>query len=87
MAGEVENFEISSDGRTVWVNGEVGLLGRFGWAGIDIHKPLELQNLEGECLFCTHSETTKEDWEVFKTKMKECFGIEVPDKHKPKRLQ
>ena len=78
---------IDSDGITVWVNGAGGLLGRFGKSGIDIHKPMELQQEKGECLFCTHEFVTKEDWPIFQAKMLEHFGIKVPDRHKPKRFR
>lgn len=79
-------YEIHDDGTTVWVNGPMGLLGRFGNAGIDVHKPANEQHFTGECLHCTHKMTTKEDWDIFKAKMLEHFKIEVPDKHKPRRF-
>ncbi len=76
--------DITSDGRTVWVNGIGGLLGRFGRGGIDIHRPIGEQQEHGECLYCTHAPTTRADWDVFVAKMQEIFGIRVPDKHKPR---
>lgn len=78
---------IDSDGITVWVNGVGGLLGRFGKTGIDIHQPLAAQVEKGECLFCTHTFVTAEDWLLFKAKMLEHFGIKVSDRYKPKRFQ
>jgi hypothetical protein len=84
---KIERFEISSDGRTVWVNGEAALLGRFGVMGIDIHRPVDEQNSLGECLHCTHGPTGLPDWEVFVIKMKEHFDIQVPDKFKPLRFR
>lgn len=78
--------EIKSDGITVWVN-QACMLGRFGRFGIDIHKPLEEQMNGGECLYCTHSETTKEDWEAFKTKMLELHDIKVSDRYMPRRFK
>jgi hypothetical protein len=32
-----KEVQIESDGVTVWVNGDGGLLGRFGRMGIDVH--------------------------------------------------
>jgi hypothetical protein len=77
--------QILSDGVTVWVNAEGGLIGRFGRAGIDIHRVLGEQ-CEGECLYCTHNWTTTEDWPVFVAKMRELHGVAVPEKHRPKRM-
>lgn len=78
---------IESDGITVWVNGEGSLLGRFGRFGIDIHKPIEEQATNGECLYCTHAATTAADWDTFVAKMKELYGIKVPEKYKPNRFR
>lgn len=79
--------DIDSDGITVWINSAFGLLGRFGRMGIDIHRPVEEQKDYGECLFCTHAPTTREDWDIFVAKMKELFGVVVPKRHMPKRLR
>lgn len=78
-------YNVSSDGITVWVNGEFSLLGRFGKFGIDVHRPLEKQGCDGECLYCTHESVTGKDWETFKQKMLEHHGVVVTDKHKPER--
>lgn len=78
--------QIDSDGVTVWVNGAFGLLGRFGRNGIDVHRPVEDQMVRGECLHCTHEPTTAADWDIFVSKMKELFGITVPEAYKPKRF-
>lgn len=77
---------IDSDGVTVWVNGVGGLLGRFGARGIDVHRPLEDQGEKGECLYCTHELTSRDDWEIFRSKMKELHGVNVSQKHRPKRF-
>jgi hypothetical protein len=75
---ETAEYEITTNGATVWVNGATGLLGRFGIHGIDIHRKLEEQSEKGQCLFCTHETTTGHDWMTFVAKMKEFHGIEVP---------
>ena len=76
-----------TDGRTVWVNGDVSLLGRFGVRGIDIHRPLEQKSEKGECLYCTHAVTTRADWDTFVEKMLELFAIKVPTKLMPERFR
>jgi hypothetical protein len=73
--------EIATNGVTVWVNREV-CIGRFGRFGIDVHTATA-----DDCLFCTFDETTAEDWEVFKAKMKEHHGVEISDEFKPKRFR
>ena len=80
--------EITSDGRTVWVNGPFNCLGRFGPFGIDIHRSFEEQKTTGnECLHCTHGGTTRADWDTFVVKMKEHYGVEVGPEHMPKALR
>jgi hypothetical protein len=78
--------EIWTDGVTTWVNG-ASLLGRFGRTGIDVHRPLSEQSMDGECLFCTHAFTTAADWETFKEKMLEHHGVTVSDRYMPERFK
>ncbi len=78
--------EITSDGKSVWVNGSEGLLGRFGPNGIDVHQPATAQLTGGECLHCSHARTTRADWDVFVQKMKEHWGILVPQDVMPDRF-
>jgi len=80
-------YDIVSDGVTVWVNGAMGLLGRFGRNGIDIHRPLAAQAEHGECLFCTNTPTTAVDWDVFVSKMQELHGVKVHGKYIPTRFK
>jgi hypothetical protein len=82
-----EQLEIHTDGITVWVN-TAACIGRFGRFGIDIHQPAEKQLQMGQqCLYCTHTETTKEDWETFKAKMLELHQVTVSDRYMPKRFK
>lgn len=79
--------DITSDGNSVWVNGGDGLLGRFGPNGIDVHQPsIDAQAAKGECLHCTHERTSRADWEVFTVKMREHFGIKIPEEHAPTKF-
>lgn len=81
------DYEIVSDGKTVWVNVPGGNIARFGLGGIDIHREPMQQPDEGACLFCTHEFTTLDDWKTFVEKMRELHGIEVPDHNCPDRLK
>lgn len=73
--------EIDTDGRTVWVNAPL-CIGRFGVGGIDIHTVAA----DG-CLYCTHAETTLDDWHTFQIEMQALHGVTVPDRYKPTRLR
>lgn len=77
--------EISTDGITVWVNSEFACLGRFGRWGIDIHTGDPTSPTE--CLFCTHTQTTLLDWELFRTRMMELHQVEVPPDYCPERFR
>lgn len=77
-------FDISTSALkdTVWVAGPDGsCLGRFSKKfGLDVHTSAEAQ-LDGaaQCLYCTHSPAGPEDWKIFRAKMLEHHGIEVPE--------
>ncbi len=73
--------QIQSDGRTVWVHHIAGTIGRFGELGIDVHTP----DTTG-CLHCTHGVTNLGDWRVFKQKMSEHHYVTVGDEHMPIRF-
>lgn len=70
--------EVTSNGTTVWVNGPLAALGRFGPRGIDVH------NAEGTgCLHCTHGATTLKDWDTFVEDMKQYHDVDVESAHIP----
>ena len=79
------DIDIRSDGKTVWVNAADGsCIGRFGRAGIDIHKTGSQQLAgEGECLFCTHEPTTEADYDLFTARMQQLYGVTVGPEHRP----
>lgn len=82
-----DDIEITSDGKTVWVNDAHGCcIGRFSRNGVDIHRTLAEQ-IEGasECLDCTHG-IDSGTWERFVAGMLEYHSVVVPDIHKPKFL-
>jgi hypothetical protein len=65
----------------VWVHCDDGsTVGRFGRAGIDIHTSITEQ-LAGasQCKLCgPHTSKGPETWELFRTKAKELWNIDVP---------
>lgn len=80
-----ERYQVESDGVTVWVNTWY-CIGRFGTFGIDIHQPPS-EHAQAECLFCTHGEVTRADWDLFVIKMAELYGAKVQPRHMPKRFR
>ncbi len=86
--GVAKDYEITSDGITVWINSGTGCnIARFGRMGIDVHRSFEEQQTMGQCLHCTAGPVTADDWETFKADMKKFYGITVSDAYKPKRFR
>ena len=83
---KAKGHDIQADGVTVWVHTAEGTVARFGKNGIDVHRVGEAAQRLGVCLSCTHEPTTLEDWERFKEEVRVAYGIEVPDKYRPKRF-
>lgn len=79
------DFEVTSDGRTVWVNNSEGTnVARFGTLGVDIHHTLAKQSELGvQCLYCTHARPSPEDWQTFRAKLMELHGVHMPDFYRP----
>lgn len=81
--------EVSSDGRTVWVNDKTGCnVGRFAWAGIDVHHSAQRQvELGQQCLDCKKGPTNMDDWLSFQAAMRLHHGVIVGDEHMPNFLR
>jgi hypothetical protein len=66
---------------TVWIHSSDGsTVGRFGKMGVDLHNTVTEQ-LAGapQCRLCTHGFATAEDWDMFKEKALEWWGVTVPN--------
>lgn len=60
-----------SDGSTV---------GRFSAFGVDLHNSITEQMAgASECRLCTHSKPSPADWEMFRSKCKEWWDVDVPE--------
>lgn len=70
--------QLSTDGRTVWVNGEEGLLGRLGPRGVDIHAT---PGSGTHCLDCGPCEG--DVWPRFVAGMRKHHQVQVPETFKP----
>ena len=88
MNSELENQEQQIDyevqvtecGKTLWVHSPDGsTVGRFSRKfGIDLHSTVTEQlNGASQCLFCTHAAPGKADWDTFRAKLFEVYGVEL----------
>lgn len=80
--------EISTDGKTVWINGPDGCcLGRFSKNGIDIHKIAKLQETDGQCIDCEKGPTDIAAWHRFQLGMFAAHAVTVSAKFTPEFLR
>jgi hypothetical protein len=73
-------LQLSDNLDAVWVHASDGsTVGRFGRMGIDLHNTVTDQ-MAGmpECRLCTHGKPTAADWQLFREKAFEWWGVEVP---------
>lgn len=77
---EQDHVQVAADRSTVWVHAHDGsTVGRFSLRfGIDVHTTIT-QQLQGasQCLHCTHSAPTHDDWLLFCHLMHQHHGIVV----------
>lgn len=73
--------EVATSRNAVWIHASDGsTVGRFGRMGVDLHNSVSDQMAGSpECRLCTHGKVTKKDWELFRQKAKEFWGVEVPE--------
>lgn len=74
-------IQISDRRDAVWIHASDGsTVGRFGRKGIDLHNTVTEQ-MQGktQCRLCTHGESTAADWQLFREKALEWWGVDVPD--------
>jgi hypothetical protein len=77
---QVGLVEVSSDGKTVWVNGAGGWsIGRVSMTGVDYGGSSRLKAKAGPL--------TKNDWVCFQFDMLDIHGVRVSDKHMPEFLR
>ena len=80
-------IQIQSDGITVWIHSGGETIARFGQYGIDIHNTISNQLLgQSQCLSCTHTKTTIQDWREFVKQVKEFYEVVVADSYTPDRF-
>lgn len=78
-------IDITSDGRTVWVNLPSGCIGRFGPDSAEVHAP---QDEDGPNLgWFIGAPTTLADWRRFQAALQAHYDTEVVDEWMPARLR
>jgi hypothetical protein len=70
-------FAIETDGRVVWVNTKMGLIGRYSLTGVDVHNGPDKPTVCEDC-------SSEPDWERFKASMLRVHGVAIHDRYKPK---
>lgn len=64
----------------VWIHASDGsTVGRFGKMGVDLHNTVTEQ-MRGmpQCRLCTHGKPSKSEWAMFREKVLEWWGIDIP---------
>lgn len=78
------SHQIATDGQTVWVNGPTGTAaGRYRDGGDGRRGVFDVHDAAGSCLHCKSWEGPG-DWELFREKMREAHGVEVPESARPR---
>ena len=81
---DIVKDEISTDGKTVWVNGPSVCIGRFGRGGVDVHRDAAGQMDSGDaCLDCFTDGTPAEMWDRFRASMLKFHDVDVPENFRP----
>lgn len=88
VIGKGGRYEVMTDGRTVWVNSPGICVGRFTVAHMDIHQDLQKQlETAKSCDDCREGPFTEKDWQYFRDRMREMFGVNVPDNYAPEAMR
>lgn len=74
-------LQLSASKNAVWIHSSAdgSTVGRFGRMGVDLHNTVsEQQAGMPECRLCTHGQPSRADWQLFREKALEFWGVEVP---------
>lgn len=83
-------IQVSANGETVWVHASDGsTVGRYSTRfGMDVHNTVTAQMAgASQCLNCTHTAPTVQDWKEFCRLMLAHFAIPIPDDINPHLAQ
>jgi hypothetical protein len=75
------DLQLSDNRSAVWIHASDGsTVGRFGRMGIDLHNTASEQMAgASECRLCTHGPVGSADWDLFREKALEWWGVNVPE--------
>lgn len=78
-------FEVASDGRTIWVNADDGMLiGRFSQNGIEVHHGSPSNDGDQAIpVFKQHGVAPCASWDVFTQEIEAHHRIVIPDSYRP----
>jgi hypothetical protein len=82
-------LQLSESRNAVWIHSlmDGSTVGRFGLMGVDLHNTITEQRAGmSECRLCTHGPATLADWQLFREKALEWWGVEVPEDAVDQRL-
>lgn len=74
-------LQISHRRDAIWIHASDGsTVGRFGRMGVDLHNTVseQMQGLP-QCRLCTHGRPGAVEWQLFRDKALEWWGIAVPE--------
>jgi hypothetical protein len=74
--------EVSSDGRTIWVNGPEGCLARFCPVSQEFMSPPDFSAFKHP-----NDNPTAEHWQRFVDKVRSAFDLAIDDKHRPLTIE
>ncbi|HGY2296317.1 TPA: hypothetical protein ACNV18_000031 [Pseudomonas putida] len=75
-------LQIAANRQTLWIHysGDGSTVARFSPRGVDLHNTVSEQMAGAqECRLCTHGSPSKFEWQMFREKAKEWWGVDVPD--------
>lgn len=76
------NYELKTDGLTVWVNNLV-CVARFGGTGYEVNNGMMIFAKRGSGV---EGATTESDWEGFIRDVNQCLDVQIPEGYKPARF-
>jgi hypothetical protein len=81
MTDEYE-LQLSESRTAIWIHScsDGSTVGRFGKMGVDLHNSA-VDQMAGmpECRLCTHGKPSQADFQLFRAKALEWWGVTVPE--------
>lgn len=75
-------IQIAANRNAVWIHSgrDGSTVGRFGRLGVDLHHDVQEQMAGApQCRLCTHGKPGRKEWDLFREKALEWWGVDVPE--------